>query len=340
MTPVLFGLAGATLSPREAAFFREVNPAGFILFGRNVETPDQLSRLTAALRECVGRQRLAILVDQEGGQVQRLGPPHWRKAPPMGLFGKLYEKDPVLALSALSANVALLGAELAAVGITVDCLPVLDVPAKDSDPIIGDRAFSGEPDAVAALGAAAIQGLAQAGVLPVLKHIPGHGRARADSHKALPVVEASLSELRQTDFAPFARLKNAPFAMTAHVAYTAIDRATPATFSNKVVSQAIRGDIGFTNILMSDDIGMKALTGPFRERAARTLAAGIDLVLHCSGAMEEMEGVMEGVRELPAATQSALEAALEMAEKGAALDARRFQAAWRAAEDAIKSLSA
>jgi len=340
MIPAIFGLAGTALSPDEASFFRAAKPAGFILFARNVASPQQLRRLTDSLRDCLGRARLPILIDQEGGRVQRLNPPHWRNAPPMGLFGNVYRINPALAVRGANANAALLGADLAAAGITVDCLPVLDVPVKGADAVIGDRAFSDDPAIVAKLGAAAATGLALAGVLPVIKHIPGHGRARVDSHKALPVVDAPLAELRRTDFVPFARLKDAPFAMTAHVAYSALDPENPATFSRRVVAEVVRGDIGFTGLLLSDDVGMEALTGAIRERAERAIAAGVDIVLHCSGVRKEMEDVVAGLATLPLENETALEGVLEKAEKGAAVDVPRWAAVWAAAEGEIKNLVA
>lgn len=294
MTPVIFGLEGYKLSKNERSFLKEASPAGIILFTRNVDTPDQVHGVSDSVRQCLGRD-LLVLVDQEGGRVQRLGPPIWRKAPAMEFFGKAFEKETELAERALYLNCQLIGLELAALGINVDCLPVLDVPVKGADNIIGDRAFSNDPEVIGHLGAIAANGVRSAGVLPVMKHIPGHGRAGVDSHKALPIVETPLAELEGSDFSPFTALKACPFAMTAHVIYSDIDPEHPATLSKKVIGEVIREKIGFEGFLISDDITMKALSGDMTTLAEKCLAAGIDLVLHCSGDMVEMEAVLRGV---------------------------------------------
>lgn len=292
------------LTPAEKAFFADARPWGFILFARNVETPEQVRALTAALREAVGRDEAPILVDQEGGRVQRLRPPHWPAYPPARAYSTLGRPE----IARLGAR--LMAHDLAAVGIDADCLPVLDVPAPDGHEVIGDRAYAETPDAVAILGRAAAEGLIAGGVLPVVKHIPGHGRARADSHQALPVVEAPWDELDGRDFAPFRALSDMPMAMTAHVVYPAIDPRRPATLSPTVIRRAVREAIGFDGLLMSDDISMGALSGGFRERAETARAAGCDVVLHCNGDMDEMQAVAAGAGVLSGPAQGRARAAL------------------------------
>jgi beta-N-acetylhexosaminidase len=249
--------------------------------------------LIGELRKAAGVPSAPVLIDQEGGRVARLGPPHWRHPPPAAAFGRLYERDPKAALEACRLNARLIAHELAALGIDVDCAPVLDVPQPGSHDIVGDRALAREPYAVAALGLAWCQGFAEGGVAPVIKHIPGHGRARADSHLALPAVEASWAELA-ADFAPFKALADQPWAMTAHVLYTALDRQAPATTSRAIVEDVVRGHIGFTGALMSDDLSMKALAGSFEVRARECRAAGCDLALHCNANAGEMQAVAAG----------------------------------------------
>ncbi len=294
---VIFGCAGTELLPAEAAFFRDAGPWGFILFARNIKSPEQVIELVDSLRDCVGRPGAPVLIDQEGGRVARLIPPQWRSAPPADIFGRLHQKQkPDVARQACKLNARLLAHELSALGISVDCVPVLDVPATGGHQIIGDRAFSSDPEIVAELGRAQCEGLMAGGVLPVIKHIPGHGRAAADSHLDLPLVTVSLDELRRTDFAPFRALRDMPLAMTAHVAFSAIDGDIPASHSEKIIRDIIRGEIGFEGALMCDDLGMKALKGGFAERAARAIAAGCDVLLHCSGVMTEMREIL---RETP-----------------------------------------
>jgi beta-N-acetylhexosaminidase len=300
----IFGLAGPEVSEAERRFFAGADPFGFILFARNCETPDQLRALVADLRAILGRAEAPVLIDQEGGRVARLGPPHWRAAPPAAVFGALSLRSEENARTATRLNARLIGAELAALGIDVDCAPVLDIPAAGSHDIIGDRAFGAAPDLVADLGRAALEGFLEAGVLPVVKHIPGHGRAAVDSHLALPVVEVGLDELRRVDFAPFAALADAPWAMTAHVVYPAIDPDNPATTSKTAISQIIRGEIGFDGLLVSDDLSMKALFGGLDERAAAALAAGCDVALHCNGELAEMRAVAGAAGPLSAAAQT------------------------------------
>ncbi len=290
----ILGLAGPELSEEERQFFAETDPLGFILFARNVEDPMQLADLTASLTTAVGRPDAPILIDQEGGRVQRMAAPHWRVAPAAARFGELYKRAPTRGLEAAALNARLLAHDLAGVGITVDCAPLLDVPVADAHDVIGDRAFDDDPDVVAALGRATCVGLLTGRVLPVVKHIPGHGRARADSHESLPVVDAALEDLIASDLAPFKSLAEIPWAMTAHVIYTALDAERPATLSPVVIEETIRGRVGFNGVLISDDIGMGALTGSFKARTEGCLAAGCDVVLHCSGVMAEMVDVMAG----------------------------------------------
>ncbi|HEY8384278.1 MAG TPA: beta-N-acetylhexosaminidase [Microvirga sp.] len=282
------GCSGLTLTQDETAFFRESAPWGFILFKRNVDNPEQVRALCDALRATVGRADAPILIDQEGGRVQRMGPPHWPKYPPGNVFGRLYNGDRWAQREMARLGARLIAHDLLSVGINVDCVPVLDVPVEGAHDVIGDRAYAKDPAGVAVLGRAAAEGLLAGGVLPVIKHVPGHGRAFADSHLALPVVETPRAELEAHDFAPFRMLTDMPLAMTAHVVYTALDPDHPATTSQKVMAEVIRGHIGYDGLVMSDDLSMHALSGTFRERTQASLAAGCDVVLHCNGRMEEM----------------------------------------------------
>ena len=290
---IILGASGTTLTPDETAFFRAERPWGFIVFARNVESAAQLRDLAAAMRDCAGRPDAPVFVDQEGGRVQRLRPPLARDYPPASALGALYRHDAQAGLRAAWLMSRLHAFDLLRCGLNADCLPVLDVPVEGAHDVIGDRAYGKDPDTVAAMGRAAMEGLLAGGVLPVVKHIPGHGRAFADSHHDLPVVEASLEELRAHDFPPFRALRDAPMAMTAHVVYTAIDAARPATTSPKAIAEIIRGEIGFDGLLMSDDVSMKALSGDFAARTEAILAAGCDVVLHCNGVMDEMRAVAE-----------------------------------------------
>lgn len=286
----IYGCKGLELNDREKRFFREARPWGFILFSRNADNPEQLRRLTASLREAVGYDA-PILIDQEGGRVQRLRPPHWRAWPAARRYGELFERDEGKGLRAAHLGARLMASELTDAGINADCLPVLDVPVPGAHDVIGDRAYSGDPASVAALGGVVAEGLLASGVLPVVKHMPGHGRACADSHKALPVIDAPLSELEVSDFAPFHALRSLPLAMTAHAVYAALDPENPATTSATVIRETIRERIGFEGLLMSDDISMKALKGGIGVRSRAALRAGCDVVLHCNGDMAEMEAV-------------------------------------------------
>ena len=298
----IYGLAGPFLSVVEAAFFREMQPWGFILFARNIETPEQVRTLTASLRATVSDPRAPILIDQEGGRVARLKPPHWKLRPPAARFGALTAGNPEAAREATYLNARLIAHDLCELGINVDCLPVLDVPQPGAHDIIGDRAFAADPAVIIALGRAQIEGLMDGGVLPVMKHIPGHGRAASDSHLELPRVAAEAEELSAVDFVTFRSLDTCPMAMTAHVVYDSIDPQRPATTSPKVVRDVIRGEIGFDGLLMSDDLSMKALDGPLNVRAKAALFAGCDVVLHCNGDMDEMKDVASQAKSLDGAS--------------------------------------
>lgn len=290
MQAAIYGLAGARLTADERAFFRDADPAGYILFRRNCVDRAQLRALTDDLRDLSGRDDLPILIDQEGGRVARLSPPEWPAFPAGGRFAALYEKAPMSAIEAARANAQAIALVLREAGVNVDCLPVLDVRQEGASDIVGDRALGAEPMQVAALGRAMLDGLAAGGVVGIVKHMPGHGRARVDSHKELPVVDAA-EEALETDLAPFRTLRNAPMGMVAHIVFTAWDRENPSSLSPFVINEVIRGRIGFGGFLMTDDIGMHALSGGFAERTERALAAGCDAVLHCSGDMEEMTAV-------------------------------------------------
>ena len=294
MQAAIYGLEGAELKPDERAFFREADPAAFILFRRNCETTEQLLRLTDSLRDLSGRADLPILIDQEGGRVARMRPPEWPAFPAGEAFARLYDAAPSSAIEAARSNARAVALMLRSCGINVDAIPVLDVRQEGASDIIGDRALGSEPMQVAALGRAVLDGLASAGVVGIIKHMPGHGRALVDSHKELPVVTADAEELDR-DLEPFERLSSAPMGMTAHVIYTAWDPDLPASQSPTVIGDIIRGRIGFNGWLMSDDIGMEALAGDFASRAAGVVAAGCDVALHCSGKMDEMVAVAGAV---------------------------------------------
>lgn len=292
------GVSGPELIAAEREFIRSERPWGFILFKRNVETPQQVALLVQELRECIDVPDAPILIDQEGGRVQRLGPPHWPVYPPGALFGALYDVDPALGLSAARLSARLIAADLGDLGISADCLPLADVPVAGADAVIGNRAYGTEPEKVAAIARAVTDGLEQGGILPVLKHIPGHGRATADSHFGLPVVNTSKKELERTDFAAFQPLADLPMAMTAHVVFSALDPAHPATTSATIIEQVIRGVIGFQGLLMSDDVSMNALAGSIAERTRAIFSAGCDVVLHCNGKLDEMREVAAETPEL------------------------------------------
>jgi beta-N-acetylhexosaminidase len=292
------GVSGTELTADERAFIRAERPWGFILFKRNVATPAQVAALVAELRLAANAPDAPVLIDQEGGRVQRLGPPHWPVYPPGAVFSTLYDTDSALGLTAARLSARLIAADLADLGITVDCLPLADVPVPGADAVIGNRAYGTSPGKVAAIARAVTEGLEQGGVLPVLKHIPGHGRATADTHFKLPTVDTPQDELERTDFAAFKPLADLPMAMTAHVVFSAVDPAHPATTSATMIAQVIRGAIGFQGLLMSDDVSMNALAGSIAERTRAIFAAGCDMALHCNGNIEEMREVAGQTPEL------------------------------------------
>jgi beta-N-acetylhexosaminidase len=309
MQAAIYGLEGFALSDNERSFFRDADPAGYILFRRNCENQDQLRRLTDSLRSFSGRDDVPILIDQEGGRVARMRPPEWPAFPAAERFANLYRTAPSSAIEAARSNARALGLMLRAVGVNVNALPLLDVRQEGASDIIGDRALGSEPMQVAALGRAVLDGMATAGVVGIIKHMPGHGRALVDSHKELPVVTASADEL-ESDLEPFERLSSAPMGMTAHVVYTAWDAERPASMSSIVIRDIIRERIGFDGFLMSDDIGMEALEGDFASRSAGVVAAGCDAALHCSGNMDEMVAVASAVPSMSAEGESRLARAM------------------------------
>jgi beta-N-acetylhexosaminidase len=304
------GVSGLELTGTERGFLREADPWGLILFKRNVDSPEQVRRLVGSFRELVGRDEAAVLIDQEGGRVQRLGPPHWPTYPSGSDYGRLYDRERSQGLAAARLGGRLMAADLAALGISVDCLPVADVPVAGSNAVIGDRAYGLSPAKVAAIAAAIAEGLCAGGVLPVVKHIPGHGRATVDSHAELPAVDTDRATLEQTDFAAFRALNHLPLAMTAHIVFSAIDPVAPATISATIVREVIRGSIGFDGVLMTDDISMGALAGTIAARVCASIAAGCDIVLHCNGRADEMQSVAAEVPVLEGEAQRRAAAAL------------------------------
>jgi beta-N-acetylhexosaminidase len=324
------GCEGLHLSAEETAFFREQNPWGLILFKRNCETPAQLKSLTGAFREAVGRKDAPVFIDQEGGRVQRLGPPsnYWRKYPEARAYGELYSKNPLAALRTARHIGRLMAEDLIEAGITADCMPVLDVPQAGSHDVIGNRAYSLNIEHVMALARAHTAGFMDGGVMPVMKHIPGHGRSEVDSHHNLPVVTASRAELEKTDFPPFAAFADAPMAMTAHVIYTAIDKTAPATLSKKVIKSVIRDAIGFRGLLMTDDLSMKALSGTLAEKCEKALYAGCDMLLHCNGVLSEMQQVAAAAGELNGKALRRARAALKSSRKPQVFDRKAALKDW------------
>ena len=290
---VIFGCSGTVLSREEYNFFSEVNPFGFILFQRNCKNPKQVRELIISLRDVVNREDVPILIDQEGGRVQRLKPPHWRLAPAALNFFYLYEQDKLRALEAVWLNSRLIAHELTELGIHIDCAPVIDLLQSGADQVIGDRSYGSDPAIVSALARAACEGFLSGGVIPVIKHIPGHGRANVDSHNELPCVETDEQTLMKSDFIPFKNLCKMPWAMTAHIIFKSLDQKKPATLSRQVIN-LIRNKIGFDGVLLSDDLSMHALSGPFKNRSAEAIIAGCDLVLHCNGNLDEMTQVISG----------------------------------------------
>jgi len=323
------GLAGTVPTPAERAFLRESEPWGLIVFKRNVEAPAQVTRLVASFRDAVGRDA-AVLVDQEGGRVQRLGPPHWPAYPTGAAYGRIYDRDAAAGLRAAYLGARLIAANLMAVGIVVDCLPIADVPVADADPVIGDRAYGITAEKVAAIARAVSDGLLAGGVLPVLKHIPGHGRATADSHGSLPLVDTDRATLVATDFAAFRPLSDLPLGMTAHIVYTAIDPIAPATTSVTLVRDVIRDWLKFRGLLMSDDISMGALSGSIEARSRAAIAAGCDLVLHCNGKLDEMQAVASAVPTLAGEAAARSDAALDPRGQPSQHEPGELRAEWMA----------
>jgi beta-N-acetylhexosaminidase len=330
---VIFGCSGPVLEAGERDFFREAQPWGFILFGRNIVDRAQVRALVAELRDTVGDAHAPVLIDQEGGRVARLKEPQWHARPAQVVFGVLQEREADIAREAAYLNARLIAYDLCEIGINVDCLPVLDVPVPGAHDVIGDRAFATDPGVVIELGRAVIEGLMEGGVLPVMKHIPGHGRSECDSHQALPHVTASADTLSATDFVTFRSLSACPMAMTAHVVYDAIDPNRPATTSPRMILKVIREDLGFQGLLMSDDLSMEALAGPLAVRAKAALFAGCDVVLHCNGSMVEMGEVMTEAKPLEGLPLKRAEQAMAHLTEPGAFDPH-------AAEERLKELLA
>jgi len=329
------GLAGPALTPDERAFLRAERPWGFILFKRNIQSKAQVTDLVIEMRQIVGRDDAPVLTDQEGGRVQRFQPPVWPSYPSGATLGRLFIHDRAKGLQAARLSALLIAADLYEVGVDVDCLPLGDVPVPGADNVIGDRAYGTDPATVAAVGRAVADGLTEGGVLPILKHIPGHGRAMVDSHHLLPVVDTPRSELERVDFAPFRALSDLPMAMTAHVIFSAYDPARPATTSATIVSEVIRGHIGFNGLLMSDDVSMNALDGSIAERSREIVAAGCDVVLYCNGKFDEMRAVADNVPELKGDALRRSDAALAARRKPQPID----RAATRDELDALVALA-
>ncbi|MDC0033008.1 beta-N-acetylhexosaminidase [Alphaproteobacteria bacterium] len=303
---IIFGCSGPQLTEDEFQFFRDADPLGLILFDYNCETPDQLKRLVSSFRKAVDRESAPILIDQEGGRVTRLKDPHWRHPPPASVFAEAAKTDLGEACALARTNSRLIARDLIALGITVDCAPVIDVPVPGAHNIIGDRALGLDPDVIAALGRAICDGLHDEGVSPVIKHMPGHGRARTDSHNDLPRVSESLELLENTDFQPFRLLSDMPYAMTAHIVFDAIDSHHPATISSRIINEIIRGSISFDGVVLSDDIGMEALSGTPAERAQAAIVAGCDVVLECWGNLDVMRDIAPAVPHLSVASTERL----------------------------------
>ena len=322
---VIFGCDGHVLTADEIAFFRAVQPWGFILFGRNCGSPEQVKALTASMREVLERENAPILIDQEGGRVQRLRGQHWRPRPAAADFGAVSRQNPRAARDLAYDNARIMGSELYDLGINVDCTPCVDVPVEGAHGIIGDRAFANDPWVVAGLGQSVIDGMMDSGVLPIIKHLPGHGRARADSHMELPVVDSSREELERTDFTPFRALARAHLGMTAHVVFSAIDPQAPATTSKKVIDEVVRGFIGFDGLLMTDDLTMRALKGSLAERVKASIAAGCDMILHCTRHMEEMREIAEATPVLSGRAMERAEQALAALKKPKSVEVAALQ---------------
>ena len=334
------GISGTELNDAEREFIRAERPWGFILFKRNIEMPEQVMTLVQELRSIIGDPDAPVLIDQEGGRVQRFGPPHWPVYPAGAVFGTLYDIDRGLGLTAARLSARLIAADLIDLGVTVDCLPLADVPVAGADAVIGNRAYGTEPGKVAAIARAVTEGLEQGGVLPVLKHIPGHGRATADTHFRLPEVATSKAELERTDFAAFQPLADLPMAMTAHVVFSALDPAHPATTSATIIEQVIRGVIGFQGLLMSDDVSMNALAGSIAERTRAIVTAGCDMVLHCNGDLDEMRAVARETPELSGMALKRAERALASRKAPQAFDRQAARAELDALVDQARTAGA
>ncbi len=294
--PVISDVKGLEISADEKALFEEFRPFGFILFQRNCDNPKQVKALVTQMKECIGNDNAPILIDQEGGRVARLRPPHWKRYPAAGVYSHLYETNPDLATAAVQVHASLMAAELTRLGINVDCYPDADLFFEGADKVIGDRSYGERPQKVAVLARAAAEGMISSGVIPVMKHLPGHGRADVDSHKTLPVVNTKIDELKETDFFPFKRLNDLPCAMTAHVVFSDIDSKKCATISKKIIKNIIRKEIGFKGVLFSDDLSMRALSDDPAKNAVNALKAGCDLAVHCNGTLEERRSVLKTVK--------------------------------------------
>ncbi|MCY4480737.1 MAG: beta-N-acetylhexosaminidase [Rhodospirillales bacterium] len=318
---MMLGCAGTVLDADECRFMADADPAGFILFKRNCESPEQVRALVASLRKAVARPDAPVLVDQEGGRVTRLGSPHWREPPAPALLGALAGIDNTAGVRASWLSARLVAADLHPLGITVNCAPTLDLRLVEASQVIGDRALGADPHAVARLGRAVADGLRAGGVVAAIKHMPGHGRATADSHAVLPRVASSLKSLSTRDFVPFRALRDAPAGLTSHVCYTALDSDRPGTLSEAVIGEAVRGAIGFDGLLISDDLSMGALTGPVGARAAAALAAGCDVALHCNGKRDEMREVAAAVPRLTGRARERFECMITSRHEPEAFDA-------------------
>ena len=317
------GCSGLDISASESAFFAKKQPWGLILFKRNCDNPAQVKELIKQFRAAVQRKDAPVFVDQEGGRVQRLGPPHWPKYPAANAFGRLYDRSPLLALNVARSVGRLMASDLYELGFTSSCLPVLDLPQADGHAVIGDRAYSTKQGPAMVLARAHVAGLMEGGILPVMKHIPGHGRALVDSHNDLPTVNASRLDLEQHDFPPFAALADLPMAMTAHVIYSALDNSNPATTSRKVIRDVVRKVIGFNGLLMTDDLSMKALRGTLREKVEASINAGCDMVLHCNGILDEMEQVADAAPVLAGRSLRRAKQALRLRRKPMPFDEKK-----------------
>lgn len=331
LSAFMTGCAGPSLTDEEWRFLQKVRPCGLILFTRNCQSPTQVKALIDSFRDAVGSDDLLVAVDQEGGRVQRLQPPHWRKLPPAAAFGALYRDNPAAGVKAASAVSRMVARDLRALGFNMNCAPVLDLPVPGAHGIIGDRAYGNDVASIVALGRAVADGFLAGGILPVIKHIPGHGRATEDTHLALPVIDAPLEDLAATDFAPFRALADLPAAMTAHVVLAPVDARRPVSVSRPAIERIIRQEIGFDGLLICDDLSMAALSGDLGGRARAAIEAGCDIALHCNGRLAEMEQVAESVPLLEGRPAERFAAALDRCRAVSAFDASEALAALEAA---------